>query len=50
MSDDPFTCPACGGSVKCSGGGVKDCTNCPWDFRPNRDMMEATEQVGLTDY
>lgn len=48
--DDPFTCPVCGGSVRCSGDGRKDCTACSWDYRPTRDGTATTEQVGLGDY
>jgi ribosomal protein L37AE/L43A len=50
--DDPFKCPKCGQrDVKCSGNGRKDCTSCPWEFRPSRDTTaETTKQVGLHNY
>lgn len=50
--DDPFRCPSCGDrDVECSGGGVRDCQSCSWDYRPTRDTTgDASEQVGLNDY
>lgn len=47
--DAPWpTCPRCGSKVSVSGGGKKDCPECPWSFKPR--TRKNTTQKGLTDY
>lgn len=47
MSDDWPSCPRCGSRVTISGGGQKDCPDCPWEHSPSRGK---NQQTGFGDY